>query len=92
MALKLVGKKAYDYTNEKGQNYTGIKMHCVQDRPSETEGYLVETISVGTNKPVFATADDLPFGTIFTPVYDRYGRIQDIMIVSLPGDKPEVKK
>ena len=92
MALKLVGKKAYDYTNEKVDRYTGIKVHCVQEHASPLEGYLVETISVSSTKPIFSQANEFPFGTVFTPVYDRYGKIQDMILKSLPEDKTSEKK
>lgn len=87
MALKLVGKKSYDYTNDKGVRYTGIKLHCVQQHATSQEGFLTEIVSVGTNKPIYSQANEYAFGTIFTPVYDKYGRIQDLILVSLPEDK-----
>lgn len=87
MALKLMGKKTYDYTNDKGIRYTGIKLHCIQQYSTPQEGFLTETVSVGTSKPIFPMADGFEFGTIFTPVYDKYGRINDLILVSLPEDK-----
>lgn len=92
MALKLVGKKAYDYTNDKGDRYTGIKLHCVQEVASPVEGYLTEVIPVGSTKPIYSQANEFPFGTVFNPVYNRYGKIEDFILKSLPGDKASEKK
>lgn len=92
MALKLMGKKYYDYTNDKNQRYTGVKLHCIQELSTPQEGFLTETVSVGSQKPIYYQCDTLPFGSVFTPVYDRYGRIQDIILKSLPEDAPAGKK
>lgn len=84
MALKILGKKYYDFTSKEGQRVQGLKLHCVQDQPSSTEGFLTELISVGFNKPIYTTVDSYPFGTLITPVYNRYGSIEDVILVSLP--------
>lgn len=88
MALKIMGKKYYDFTNTEKQRFTGLKLHCIQECASPTEGYLVEVVSIGSNKPIYSQVDAFPFGTVITPVYNRYGKIEDIILKSLPGDDP----
>lgn len=92
MALKVVGKRYYDFTNDKNQRFTGVKLHCIQEFSTQKEGFLTEVISVGSDKPVYPIADELIFGTVITPVYNRYGRIDDIIVKSLPGDEASGKK
>lgn len=86
MALVLLGKKYYDYTNEKGQRFQGVKLHCIQQNSTPAEGTLTEVVSVGSNKPIYATVESFPFETVITPIYNRYGRVDDIVVVSYPGD------
>lgn len=87
MALKVVGKKYYDFTNKEGQRVQGLKLHCLQEHPTPDEGYLTELVSVGISKPIYSQADSIAFGSIITPVYNRYGSLQDIILVSMPDDK-----
>ncbi|MCI9438646.1 MAG: hypothetical protein HFH85_16090 [Lachnospiraceae bacterium] len=87
MALKIMGKKYYDFTNTEKQRFTGLKLHCIQEFPSPTEGYLVEIVSIGSSKAIYTQVDSFPYGTIITPVYNRYGKIEDVILKSLPGDE-----
>lgn len=87
MALRVLGRKHYDYTNEKGQRYTGVKLHCVQVNSTPEEGFLTEVVSVGSSKPIYPVAVSLPFESVITPIYNRFGKIDDIVLVSRPGDE-----
>lgn len=84
MALVLMGKRYYDFTNDKDQNFKGVKLHCIQEFESQQEGTLTEVISVNTRHPIYHVADQLLFGTVFTPVYNRYGRMEDIIVKAEP--------
>lgn len=85
MALVLMGRKFYDFTNDKGQNYKGIKLHCLQEFATPQEGTLTEVVSVSENNPAYAVAVAMPFNCLFTPVYNRYGRIDDLIVRDEPA-------
>lgn len=88
MAYVYLGKKPYKFTNkEDGVVYTGIRMHCIAEVPAPGEGQLTEVFSIGTNKSGFANADSLPFGSIVNPVYNRFGKVDDIIVISRPDEK-----
>lgn len=84
MALVLMGKRYYDFTNDKDQNFKGVKLHCIQEFSTQNEGTLTDVISVNSRSPIYHIADQLEFGTVFTPVYNRYGRMEDIVVKALP--------
>lgn len=87
MALIYLGKKPYTWTNPDTKiTYSGIKMHCMQELPSPGEGYLTDVVKIPVNSAIYPTAESLPFKTVFTPVYDRYGRIADIIVKSYPDE------
>lgn len=89
MALVITGKHIYDFTNDKGQRFSGIKLHCVQELPSPTEGRLTEVISIGIDKPAYPMAAGFPFGAVVNPVYNKYGKVDDFILKSLPEDDKE---
>lgn len=92
MALVVLGKRGYNFTKD-GQTFIGVKLHCREEFPAPDVGYLTEVLSVGDRKSIYHTVLSLPFGAVITPIYDKYGKIQDIIVKSLPEeDKSENKK
>ena len=72
MAFIITGKHMYDFTNDKNQRFTGVKLHCLQELSSPTEGQL---------------AIGFPFGAVVTPIYNKYGKVDDFILKSVPGDE-----
>lgn len=87
MALVIKGKHAYNFKNKENQQISGIQLHCLQQHPSPTEGYLVEVLSIVWTKPIYPMAEQLPLESVITPIYNKYGKIEDIVLVSKPGDE-----
>lgn len=86
MAMILTGKRYYDFENEKKQRFQGLKLHCVQRNMAQDQGYLTELLGVGSSSPIYPLADSLKFGSVITPVYDKYGRVTDIVLVEEQKD------
>ena len=86
MAFIITGRHMYDFTNDKNQRFTGVKLHCLQELSSPTEGQLTEVISVGSDKPIYPMAIGFPFGAVVTPIYNKYGKVNEFILKSVPGD------
>lgn len=85
MALIIKGRKNIDFHNKEGEHIQGVKLHCIYQESSPTEGQLCELIFVGINKPIYPTACQFPFGTVITPVYNRNGKVDDFILRELPA-------
>lgn len=80
MALIYIGKHYYDYTNDKGENYKGVHLHCIPEYKSPAEGLLSEVLKVRNISSIYPLADGLKIGSKINPIYDKYGRVADIIL------------
>ena len=77
--MKLIGKKSYD-VQANGGFYHGITCHCVEKATPPAVGELCVTFSVGDNKPGFSVVQSLQVGDEITPVYNRFGKVDDVVV------------
>ena len=77
--MKLIGKKTYDVQNN-GASYHGITCHCVEPATPPAVGQLCVTFSVGDTKPGYPVVQSLQVGDEITPVYNRFGKVDDVVI------------
>lgn len=92
MAVFVVGKKYYDWTNpDDKKRYQGLKLHVVDELENPKSGKLVDTVKVSDMSPVYPLADSIPFGSLVTIVYDKYGRPQDFIMKSSPDGQKSGK-
>lgn len=89
--MKVVGRRKYQFTNkETGEMIVGVSLHCLENSPDPSEGQLATTLSVVSAKPCYSLALGIPFGSEVTPVYNKYGKVDDILIRDTP-DTPDSK-
>lgn len=79
MALILVGRSDYQFTTKEGTLITGTMLHCLDNVSADGKGYRVDKFSLSNTKPAYATAQTIPLGAVVTPVYNRYGKVDDII-------------
>ncbi len=77
--MKVVGKRSYEMQKD-GSTYTGMVLHCVYPAAAPAVGELTQTLSVGSMKPGYATACNVPIGAEVTPVYNRFGKVEDVVV------------
>ena len=42
---------------------------------------------MGSDKPIYPMAIGFPFGAVVTPIYNKYGKVDDFILKSVPGDE-----
>lgn len=84
--MEVVGRRGYEMKNDDGV-YTGVTLHCIEAGPTPESGRLCVKVSIGTRKPGYEKACSVPFGSVITPVYNRFGKTEDIIINSTPDKK-----
>lgn len=77
--MKLIGKKTYSVSNN-GAEYHGITCHCVEPATPPAVGQLCVTFSVGDTKPGYPVVQSLQVGDEITPVYNRFGKVDDVVV------------
>ena len=77
--MKLIGKKTYNCTNN-GAEYRGITCHCIEPAVPPAVGELCVTFSVGDTKPGYSVVLSLQVGDEITPVYNRFGKVDDVVV------------
>lgn len=79
MALILAGRNESSFKGSDGNQVTGITLHLLEDIPDPVNGTHVERFYIHEKKPGYETAKTIPFGSVITPVYNRYGKVEDII-------------
>lgn len=79
MAVKVVGKQNVDFKNDKGEKIEGVKLHLVGDDPHVT-GKAVFTQFFKSGTSLYSQAVQLPNESEVVLVYDRKGKVDDIII------------
>ena len=77
--MKLIGKKTYSVQNN-GSEYRGITCHCVESATPPAVGQLCVVFSVGDTKPGYPMVQSLQVGDDITPVYNRFGKVDDVVL------------
>lgn len=77
--MKYIGRKAY-HCEDKGIAYDGFTCHCIEKAVPPAVGELCVTFAMGTTKPGYSTVLTLQPGDEITPVYNRYGKVDDIIV------------
>lgn len=86
MALTVVGTVPYRTTID-GSTYLGITIHCVEPAKPEKGGIgqTCFSFSVGSTKPGYVNAIRVVPGDTVNPIFNRYGKVEDVSIVSVPS-------
>lgn len=78
--VQIVGKQEMDFKTDKGERICGIKLHIVgQDR--NVNGKAVFTEFINPSADCYDDACSLPLGAYVTFVYNRKGKIEEIIVV-----------
>lgn len=78
--MKVVGKSLYESDYE-GKHYSGIRFY-VTDIREDVEGLLADVVKVSSTKPRFQEICAIPVGADIIPIYNRYGKIEDVQAVA----------
>ncbi|AXH73577.1 MAG: hypothetical protein [Inoviridae sp.] len=79
MALKLVGRHESEFVAKDGSGMIkGINLHCVDTEEDPVHGSRVERLYIHSAKPGYESSKGIPFGSILTPIYNRFGKVEDI--------------
>lgn len=82
--MKVIGKKRYAIQRD-GKLYVGISLHCTYPATQDgAEGDLTESFSIGDTKPGYPTALSVALGSEITPSYNKYGKVDDIVVMPDP--------
>lgn len=76
--VKVLGKKEYSGTFE-NKPYSGVKVWLAYDEDG-IMGLGCDLVKVQTSNPNFAKILDIPVNTVVVPVYDKFGRLSDLVI------------
>lgn len=79
--MKVVGKQMYDTTYE-GKPYSGIRFFVTGDREG-VEGTFTDVVKISSTKPRFDEICAIPVGSEIVPIYNRYGKIEDVNVVNV---------
>lgn len=81
MALVLVGRVKSDSPSREDpkRRIIGVNLHCIQDVVDPEQGQTVERLYVYETKAGYKKAFTIPFGSFVTPVYNRFGKVEDII-------------
>lgn len=81
MALVLVGRTDSDSPSREDptRRIIGVNLHCIDDVADPVVGQRVQRLYVYESKVGYRKAYDIPFGSFITPVYNRWGKIDDII-------------
>lgn len=82
--MKVVGRKKYSFASKDGGLVTGVSLHCLEKAADPSEGEVALTLSVSSTKACYGTVLSVPFGSEITPVYNRYGKVDDILLKPNP--------
>lgn len=76
--VQIVGKQEIDFKTDKGDKICGVKLHIVgQDR--NVNGKAVFTAFIGSSADCYNDVCNLPLGAYVTFVYNRKGKIEQII-------------
>ena len=79
MAVKVVGKQYVDFENDKGEKIEGIKLHIL-GKEKNVVGDAVFTQFIKSGTESFDVANGLPVNSSVVFVYDRKGKIEEIIL------------
>lgn len=78
--MQLVGKQFYE-TDYNGVHYNGVRLHVTEVR-SNVEGFAVDKLNITSTKPRFNEICGIPVGSEIIPIYNKYGKVDDVQSVS----------
>ncbi len=79
---KIVGKEKVDYLSKKtNQQVNGVRLHVLQP-DNKVEGYAAEAVFISSKHASYDAVANLPLGSEIIIIYNRFGSVQDIQIVS----------
>lgn len=84
--VKVVGKQNVDFSNDKGERIEGIKLHIL-GTDKNVSGQCVFTEFVSPNSDCYDMANDLIVGSAVTLVYNRKGKVEEIILAKDLKDK-----
>lgn len=80
MALKLVGRFESEFeAQDHSGKIRGVNLHCIETEEDPRGGLRVERLYIHERRPGYLTSQGIPFGSIVTPVYNRYGKVDDLI-------------
>lgn len=80
--MKVVGKKTGSFTNDKGELISFGQLHCLSD--FEDSNFNVEGQEVIVVKLKPDEVASISLGSEIEVVYNRYGRVQRVDVLSTP--------
>ncbi len=85
---KIVGKEMVDYLSRKSnQQVTGIKLHII--RPdNRVEGFAAESVFISSKSALYEAVTSYPLNTEVLIMYNRYGSVEDVKLVTADTGKP----
>ncbi len=78
--MKVVGKKIGSFTNDKGEVVNFAQLHCVADFEQSNFGTEGQEVIVVKLKP--DEVADIPLNAEIDVIYNRYGRVQRVDVIS----------
>ncbi len=79
---KIVGKEKVDYLSKKtNQQVSGVRLHVLQ-ADVRVEGFAAEGVFISSKYANYDEVANLPLGSEIIIIYNRFGSVQDIQIVS----------
>lgn len=94
MAFILEGKREMSFTGTDGSQISGVQLHLVQQfsvQSKDISGRLVEKEFVSANKPCYTLAEQIPIGSVITVIYNKRGKVDDLVLVESPSPDSKVK-
>lgn len=77
--MQLVGKQYYE-TDYNGVHYYGVRLYVTETR-NNVEGFATDKLNITSSKPNYKQICEIPVGSHILPLYNRYGKVDDIQVV-----------
>lgn len=85
MKAQVVGMEKVDYTSKKtNKDVKGVKLHCLIDGNSNTDGAAVDTFFISLNEKnveVSHTLKNIKLNSYINVSYNRFGFVDDILLL-----------
>lgn len=78
MLCTLLGRKEYQ-GNFEGRSYSGVKLFLVHE-DDHADGMICDIEKVSTSCPSYHKIMSIPVGSKVSPIYNRYGKIDDVIL------------
>lgn len=79
MLCKLLGRKKYSGEYQ-GKAYSGVKFFLAHE-DEHAEGVVVDIEKIQTANPNYNKVMTIPIGSEVSPIYNRFGNIDDISVI-----------